>query len=172
MRLNHLTEQDVQIYLDSGRTELAERVEAHIQDCDACRAAVEQYAKLYAAIELTGRKAADGSFADRVMARVAAEPLPERSVQRNLYWLLGVAGVPASLGLAVLVLYLTNTLSVTQAFVLSNLTYVNSLFSSYVDTLAGIEVSPMLVVGSGAVALLGSQIDRLRKIVNRTHTLA
>ena len=172
MCLKHLTEAEVQIYLDSGRTELVDRVDSHIANCAPCRNAVLQYAAVFEGIANQPKPVVDAAFGERVLTRLATEPLPERESARRCGWLLPAVGIPSGAGAALYAMHLTGTLSLPWEWTSTSLSYVNTLVASYFEMLHGMEISPLLIAGIVGVALLGSQIDRLRSLANRPHMLA
>jgi hypothetical protein len=72
MAVTHLSDQDIQDYLDDPRGDLSRRVAKHLEACAHCHTQLQQYQNLFSALnhepELTQRF----DFADAVMAKIMA----------------------------------------------------------------------------------------------------
>lgn len=73
--MKHLSDEEIQDFLDGNLPERNQEIERHLSECESCRVEVKHYRRLAAALAAdTGQDLAAG-FADRVMVRVSAEPV-------------------------------------------------------------------------------------------------
>jgi predicted anti-sigma-YlaC factor YlaD len=100
MSLRHLNDEDIQAYLDGQLAHRAILIERHLQECDSCRARVEQYQPVFEALKLDTMPSLVPGFPDRVMAAVEKEPAVKPAV--NLAsWLSLAAAAMVIVGLGV-----------------------------------------------------------------------
>jgi hypothetical protein len=98
MQLKHLTDEEIQDYLDgnlSGETTL--QVREHLQVCRRCREALKQYQSLYVGLEDDAGFELSKGFAKTVVRRLPAEA-EAKSHASVLNIVLIVLGVAVSLG--------------------------------------------------------------------------
>ncbi len=98
MATRHMTEEEIQAYLDKGQSSLDQVFDSHLSQCGECRARVSEYRQLYGALAEEPNAVLSPGFPDTVIARVAAEDA-KRVEQRRwniLYSTLGVLGLIAA----------------------------------------------------------------------------
>jgi predicted anti-sigma-YlaC factor YlaD len=71
MALTHLTDEQIQEYLDNGPGKATESVAAHLENCPSCRAAVAEYRHFYQQLTDDTGFELPADFAASVIARVA-----------------------------------------------------------------------------------------------------
>ncbi len=73
MATRHMTDEELQAYLDKGPSFMDQVFHAHLGECSECRARLHQYRAVYDALAVEQEFELSDGFADRVMARVATE---------------------------------------------------------------------------------------------------
>jgi hypothetical protein len=98
MQLEHLTDEEIQDYLDGDLSgDMASLAHEHLEVCPQCREALKQYQSMYVGLEDdTGFELSKG-FARTVVRRLPAQA-EAKSYSRILNVLLVVLGVAVSLG--------------------------------------------------------------------------
>lgn len=70
MRIKHLKENEIQAYVEESLDRSRKEAEAHLNWCDDCAEAVEDYRAIFAALNADDIPDLQEGFADRVMARL------------------------------------------------------------------------------------------------------
>jgi len=99
MASRHMTDDEILAYLDQGASSLDRVFHTHLDQCEDCRARVEQYRSLYSSLEEDREFQLSPGFSGTVVARVAAE----NSLAAGRPWgsiLLTAAGIAVGIGLA------------------------------------------------------------------------
>lgn len=88
--MSHLTEEQLNLYLDDDLTTAARAaVEAHLADCDACRAELASLQTLFAALDALQPETPNADLTPFVLREIASEQ--RRGVQRRrISWLIPV----------------------------------------------------------------------------------
>jgi anti-sigma factor RsiW len=96
MESKHLTDSEIQDYLDGNSGTEWTSISQHLPSCKLCKRKLEQYRSLYAGLEdQTGFELPDG-FADRVASAVGLEER-EPFLQRHVEALISLAGAIAAI---------------------------------------------------------------------------
>lgn len=158
MELGHLTDEQIQEFLDRDAGERQESVAVHLESCPSCRAAVAEYRALYQ--QMTDDTGFDlpADFAALVMTQVVPAP------QSRSRWLV-IAPVAAALIAVVTTLYLFVDFSGFYASVQDSLAAVIGLDNTVIKSLAaflnGLNLKANLVVFSGLILLAFAVLERL-----------
>jgi len=149
MQLEHLTDEQIQDYLDGNLSEdMASLAQEHLEVCHQCREALKQYQSMYVGLkDGTGFELSKG-FARTVIRRLPAEA-EARSHSSVLNVLLAVLGVVVSLGVT---LYLIDLRPLGKA--LSGLLPGRELGAGLLDLVEGLLVGLNGNVEFLAIALL------------------
>jgi len=99
MNKRHLTENELQSYLDSDISENQEWIEAHLEFCEECREELAQYQQLYLGLNEDVGFKLPPEFADSVISRIP-EPAALPRQRRFLNVFASISGAVA--GVAVL----------------------------------------------------------------------
>ena len=71
--MRHMTDDELQAYLDKGTSSLDRIFENHINDCSQCRKAVNQYRSLYEKLAAPDKDALPTGFTDKVATMLTTE---------------------------------------------------------------------------------------------------
>lgn len=71
--MNHLSDEQIQDFLDGNLPEREEEIRAHIESCTRCREEVDRYRSLYLELAAAPENALAPGFADRVVAGLQPE---------------------------------------------------------------------------------------------------
>ena len=93
--MNHLTENEIQDYLDGNLQSDDTYVKFHLDTCNSCGAQLEQYRALYSDLNADLPLPLSGEFADAVIGKVTAE---DKSRFFSFDFLMVLASVITSLG--------------------------------------------------------------------------
>ncbi|MCK4574736.1 MAG: hypothetical protein KAU36_10195 [candidate division Zixibacteria bacterium] len=93
MSLEHLSDKQVQAYLDAGCPGGSE-VSDHLDVCRECRKLVSEYQAVFSALGDETEFALSEKFTDATMAKIKAFEAPADSIERSFFWLW--TGVAAS----------------------------------------------------------------------------
>jgi hypothetical protein len=113
MQLKHLTDDEIQNYLDGNLPEEKTLwIKHHLESCSACRQALEQYKSLYEGLQEEKGFELSKGFAKTVLKQIPTEPETESHFS-FLNTLLVVLGIMVPLGV---ILYLLDLGSLGRAF--------------------------------------------------------
>ncbi len=70
MRLKHISDDEIQDYLDGNITSEKESIEAHLRLCKTCQTNLELYRELYGELASEGSMELSADFADTVISRL------------------------------------------------------------------------------------------------------
>jgi len=164
MRIKHLTDEELQTYLSGDLACEPEKIEAHLEICDDCRNALEEYRFIFGAIETEPVRELSPDFAARVADKVwAAEVEPDRA-RATLWTVLSVVSAAA-----IVVMFLMNGWSLWPAGgAVSGTAMMQKYFGwvkSFAESFGSIESgSTYLIVGAliaGFYGLLDKLVERL-----------
>ncbi|MFC1476299.1 anti-sigma factor family protein [Candidatus Zixiibacteriota bacterium] len=158
MALEHLTDEQIQEFLDIGAGEKNELVAAHLEDCPSCRAAVAEYRHLYQQLTDDTGFELPADFAASVIAQVA--PVP----QSRFRWMI-VYPVAAALIAVVAALYIFVDFSgfyhsLKESFAVVT-TFDNTVLKSAGAFLNGLNLKANLVVSAGLMLVAFAVLERL-----------
>lgn len=102
--MRHLSDEETQAYLDGGagaeRASIAASMAGHLRECPACQGAIDEYRKLYLALEDESSFALEMDVAARALSKVKPRERQQRG--RDLVdTLAGAFGIILALGVAV-----------------------------------------------------------------------
>ena len=88
MNSKHLSDEEIQNFLDNSQNTGRSETESHLSSCRACREAVEAYRTVFAGLRSKPQDLLSVEFTDTVMAT-----LPEKSRPGRAYGILSAAGL-------------------------------------------------------------------------------
>ncbi len=97
MAVKHLTDDEIQEYLDNKMSTSTSALAAHVQNCDACREQIKRYESLYTGLREEARFILPAGFVHMVIARIKHES-EEAFSMRMLPLLIAFAGLLLGLG--------------------------------------------------------------------------
>jgi anti-sigma factor RsiW len=155
----HLSQEDIQSYLDGQASDLEEPIRAHLRACKHCRRAVEEYDRLYAALADT-----EGFHIPPNLEETVSLKLGLRSpIQRSSYGdaLIAAAGIVAAIALT---LYLTDIRSVLG--ILGNgppqfAQYASDLVAALRGTADALGPNAAILAAAGVVLVIVGLLDHL-----------
>lgn len=77
MAINHLTDTNLQEYLDGNTDKLDTELISHLDSCRVCQARLEQYRQLYNELEIDTVPALSDDFANSVITKISEEEFAE-----------------------------------------------------------------------------------------------
>ncbi len=162
MSIEHLTDEEMQRYLDGNISVENDEIRGHLEICQTCQDALELYRQVYAGLTDDRDLLLPGDFARRVTREL--EP-HERA--RRLPEITGVAAAGAGLVLSAVVLYLLVGWQPILAF-FSNLSLSRPPFlNTFVDAIGGqlayLNGGLTIVLSGGIVLFFYGVVDRLLK---------
>jgi predicted anti-sigma-YlaC factor YlaD len=160
MAIEHLTDQQIQDYLDGNLTEDAHKIEEHIESCKACQAELARYKSISTALSEDIGFELSPNFASEVVASIQ-EKGAERFFFRLSHIILWATGVLAGIALLIRFTDIENVFYGFAALGESGEGIVNVIATSFQKLIesTGLDVR---FVGMVAVVLLGIYlIDRL-----------
>ena len=96
MALNHLTDEQIQEYLD-GNVSKNSWIADHLKSCGDCEAQIDEYSSLYSALEVDEKIGLSANFADAVVSRIT---LQASAIPGFQIWQILLAVVGFGVGLA------------------------------------------------------------------------
>ncbi len=166
MPVSHLTDEQIQLYLDGGA--VGEPVVEHLHSCPVCRRELHAYRQLYRELRQDPEEELAPGFAETVMVRLASESArPARSSR--------AVSVLACLGIAAAVVsavYFVN-LGVVWGVTATVTAYLGRIAVHVVDALqsstASMGIPPHLGIFTGLVLLTVALLDHLLIFARRRH---
>ena len=131
MSLRHLSDEDIQAYLDGRLVHRVKLIERHLLECDSCREKLEHYRAVFQALKQDTTPSLAPGFPDRVMAAVAKEPAA-KATDSFVSWLSLAAAAIVIVGLGA-VQYLVGwqwLITFSRNILQSVLSFKNSLMGS------------------------------------------
>jgi len=124
MELKHLSEEEIQDYLDSSPSSVDQTAEEHLKTCELCKGVVEEYRRVYAELKADKGFELSPDFSASVISR-----LPKEEVSRSgiSYAMILMAGISV-LVLFSTAIYLLNWKGLTQV--------ISGIFSPYSGTIS------------------------------------
>jgi len=158
MELNHLTEDQIQEYLDGGAKRIEQGAAEHLAACPVCRAAVAEYRALYQGLTDDTGFDLPPDFAASVIRQVV--PAAQSRSRFLLIYPIAAALLAAAFGL-----YFFVDLAGFYGRIIGSF----SLFAGFEDAvvrslaalLDGLNLKGNLVVASGAILLVFAVLERL-----------
>ena len=111
MALKHLTDEQIQEYLD-GNVSKNSWIADHLKSCGDCEAQIDEYSSLYSALEVEEKIGLSANFADAVVSKITAQASAAFGFQ---IWQIILTVVGLSVGLVTAV-YLIGINSVGKLF--------------------------------------------------------
>jgi len=96
MALNHLTDEQIQEYLD-GNVSKNSWIADHLKSCGDCEAQIDEYSSLYSALEVEEKIGLSANFVDAVVSRITLQASATPGFQ---IWQILLAVVGLGVGLA------------------------------------------------------------------------
>lgn len=84
MSLNHLTDRQIQLYLDGVRSDENSRVEEHVQQCEECRDLVQAYRAVYEEFQSEPGDIFSLAFEDKILKNLAPQMNRSFQFRRNM----------------------------------------------------------------------------------------
>lgn len=156
----HLSHEDIQIYLDGHASYREEPIKAHLRVCEQCKRAVEEYRRLYVALADPKGFHISPSLAEAVSKRLGLRsPAPRRSSYGDV--LIAAVGIITAIALT---LYLTDIRSVLG--ILGNVRpqfaqYASDLVASFRGTAEALGPDATTLVAGGIVLMIIGLLDHL-----------
>ncbi|MDH4158327.1 MAG: hypothetical protein OEW00_13735 [candidate division Zixibacteria bacterium] len=169
MPIEHLTDDDIQRYLDGHTCLENDQIREHLEICPACQDALEMYRQVYAGLVDDRDLLLPDDFARRVTAKLA--------VSKGVRWpaaLTSVAAAGAGLVLSAVVLYfLVGWQPILAYFTnlsLSEPEFLRTFVSAILGQLAYLNGGLTIVVSGALVLFFYGTIDRLLAKAKIKHT--
>ena len=122
--MKHLSDEQIQEYLEGGTGTAQQKYHAHLQTCEQCRQAVAHYRRLFTALAFEPTPELSPSFTDTLMLKIAAD---SSTSSQTLEWVL--FAISAVAGLAITIYLMVASFSQQQLFAIGD--SVRSLFSFF-----------------------------------------
>jgi hypothetical protein len=68
---NHLSEEQIQLYLDKQDRQNIESLEAHLKTCPSCMKSIEEYKHLYEALNMDPFPSLSNDFSEQVVSKIS-----------------------------------------------------------------------------------------------------
>jgi anti-sigma factor RsiW len=167
MEIEHLTETEIQDFLDGNLPEREQEIERHLTECADCRCEVAIYERLYLDLADSATASLDLGFADRVAVRLERYPSRHLSGAISDHWKLAVAAVGCLIAATILPGWGWLERIITQMQPL----HMNT--AAYDKLLAAVRSADLdlgLIAVAGIVLLFLAGLDRLLRHSNRSVT--
>ncbi len=166
--MRHLTEREIQEFVDTASSAQDEDIRRHLAECNVCRAQVAAYRRLSVHLADDSGFELAPNFAASVMERIAPAEA-ERSA-----WSL-VAAIAASLVVVLGAALVFVDLDLILAPLVTVRTWLESIgastFTSIESMLSAVNVSPVLLALAILVVLSLAAVERLALATRREHTM-
>lgn len=169
MSINHLTDEQIQQYLDNGPDAIEHSAEKHLEACDRCQMTLKEYQLLYNRLGRETETLLSPNFTSATMARIEALAEPAAGLSRPMraFVVLGVLSCLLTIWYTINIKSLLNTLSsfllgqnVVESTVGSSLKTISAQFG---DNLGIVLFAALILIG---VALTDKLLfkQKLRKV--------
>ena len=96
MSVKHLSEKEIQQYLDDKSKGLDNPQPGHIDECEQCRSMLADYQKIYYQLGKEEKRLLSADFASRTMAKIRRLEKPAFAVNQYMIWF-GICGIVSCL---------------------------------------------------------------------------
>jgi len=157
--VRHLSDNEIQDYLDGNPVENREEIRLHLEICEHCRARMEQYETLVSELGTDDIPELAPDFAASVVD--AVEPVEtEKSYSRIFAWLSAAAAFIFGVVVSIHFMSPSTLQSITKTLTPKNIPE-PSFVSKYKEFLACLNLDFTMIVGVGLVLVLIALVDQL-----------
>jgi hypothetical protein len=159
MAMKHLTDSEIQAYLDGGASDERGRLDSHLKTCDSCRKKLREYEMLYDGLSSDTIPGLPADFTGSVMAELDNRESVEgrRPTRRILVWLAGVL-----VGLWAVSLFVDFTQILRFTYANTMLSYFKLIISKNADFLIReFDIDLTTLVGVGLILIVTAALDRI-----------
>lgn len=159
MALRHLTDEEIQQYLDGGLTKGQTQLHTHLETCKFCQKELQQYKSLYMGLSKDVNFALSANFANSVVARVQVDAKRTSHVR---LWNIVFAALVMIAGAAAVTVYFIDFefLSDSISKIFGVFGYLNlAIFSPIKNYLSRLDMDFRILALAGLVLILISAID-------------
>jgi len=151
--VKHLTEDQIQEYLDNSITTGKQEIAAHLDSCQMCQNRVKEYKALFLQLKAAEPEMLSADFTSKVMVNIEAEVPP---VESSSVWAIVFSVLGAILGL-VSIGYFVNFKPLLEMFKISDAEqYFNRILFDELNGIAGylnIDIGTVLYVGLALIII-------------------
>ena len=160
MALRHLTDEEIQNYLDGNTSQQDIIVEDHLGTCGYCQNILKQYQSLYVGLKDDQSFKLSSSFAKSIISKLWAEPLVKPRFNYSDI-LLMVAGIIIALGTTLYYVDLKPLVEIMTNISLPQVEFNSTLLASVKSLLASLNRSLSLLAFVGLILLIIAAIDHI-----------
>jgi len=168
MTSRHLTDEEIQDYLDGNLQSENRLSEEHLQTCQLCQNTMEEYNRLYEELKVDEGFELSPGFLESVLSRLKKEKASTSSLSLAEILILGMMAVVALFT----TIYFVNWASFGQVIsriLLSEAETLLTIWGNSVKLLMELNLSPDLLFLAGVILLIIKLLDYL--IINRSNQL-
>jgi hypothetical protein len=160
VELRHLTDEEIQDYLDGNIPEENKYVQEHLRTCERCRKALLEYQSLYLGLKKDHGFELPGSFPKTVISKLPKEPMikPRLKYAEILLAILGVVGAVFVGNYFIGFKPLIQTIS---GIHLPQFEFISTFLRSLGDLLTELNMNSSLVIFSGLTLLIIGSLDHI-----------
>lgn len=171
MAIDHLTDEQIQDYLDGNLSESAAAIDEHIRSCNACRAELDRYRSLSTALSEDVGFELSPDFASEVVASIE-EKGAERFFFRLSHIILWATGILAGIAILIRFTDIEKAFSGFAIFGETGESFINVIVTSFRNVIqsSGIDLrfAGMIVLVLLGVYLIDRLITRARRNITST----
>jgi hypothetical protein len=166
MELKHLSDEEIQDYLDSSPSSVTKTIEEHLETCQHCKGVLEEYKRVYAELKKDIGFELSPDFSSLVISKLStkASPKPLTSYAGMFWVILGLIFGVGSM------LYLLGWKYISQGItniVQPQLNFVSTLWGTMGRLLTNLNIDFGLLFISGLILLIISMLDYI--LVHKKH---
>jgi len=157
MSLNHLTDRQIQRYLDHTRTEDNAAIMAHVAHCAKCQKAIQAYRAVYLELQSEPERSFSPAFEEAIIARVSPRADQKLHIRKYL-----VSTVPIIIGLVLPAGFFLRRYFQSTSFQFLNQTWVSfrSLYDYGLDVLERLHINLEYLIPAAMILLFFSVFEK------------
>jgi len=167
MELRHLTDEEIQNYLDGNLSPENKFAQRHLKRCKLCQKTLKEYKSLY--LELKDEKGfrLSRGFASSVISKLPKEPVA-RSQSKYAEILLVIVGIVAAGFTTLHFVDVKPLVRMITQILLPQFEFISASFGSIANLLEGLNINSSLLVFSGLTLLIIRVLDYIILHLRRT----
>jgi len=156
MSLNHLSDKELQAYVDGQLVENRSTIENHLLQCDRCRMQLAAYQKISSTFRYEPEEIFSAEFENIIIDKIQQTASQKYPIKDRLYWFLSII---LSFGILACYLLITQTGKYILGLVHGNLTWIKKTLFLVFETLEYLDMRLELIITVGMIFLLFSISD-------------
>jgi len=158
MSLNHLSDKELQAYVDGQLVENRRAIENHLSQCDHCRIQLAAYQKVSSTFRTEPEEIFSVDFENIIIDKIQQTASQKYQIKDRLYWFLSIV---ISFSILACYLFITQTGRIIIDLLHDNLNRIKQMVLSVFEILELLDMRLEVIINVGIIFLLFSISNRI-----------